>query len=134
MLSHDALEIQLAHPLKQRDTAAVNVIDVAEWTIQRRPCEQPAEFLLALYQLMGSQILAIKRQEVECEEAWRSAMEQEIVEGSLPHSTATKPCSRWFIVLASTAARLRQTQQDWSRRARRTTGGFGFSRKRKKRG
>jgi hypothetical protein len=35
VLADDALQVQFASPLEQRDPGAINVIDVAERTIQR---------------------------------------------------------------------------------------------------
>jgi hypothetical protein len=83
VLGDYALQVQLANPLEQCDPAAVNVIDVSDRALHVHLRQQPPKFLLALYQLMGSQIFAVKRQEVEREEARRSAMEHEIVESRL---------------------------------------------------
>jgi len=75
-----ALQVQFANSLEKCDAGAVNVIHVSDRAVQGTFRQKPPKFLLALYQWMRPAIFAVKRQEVEREEARRSAMEHEIVE------------------------------------------------------
>ena len=77
MFRHDAFHIQLAHTLKQRRSILCNVIGVVHsGCLDVR--QQTPQFLLAIRQFLGSQVLAIGHQEVEGKKVRLAAMKQQV--------------------------------------------------------
>jgi hypothetical protein len=80
MLCHDPFQIQFADALKQRLASLLDVLDVSHPRSRADQRQQPPQFMLSVCQSLCPQILPIRHQQIEREEARLTLAKEEIAE------------------------------------------------------